>query len=118
MPLFADPQSVTINAVAQSLPAIARDDSSSTYRKDDGNVSLIISRSFGKRNRFSVRVNQRKIAADPLASANNVEYTQSAYIVLDAPPVGYTNVEIKDLALALVGWATSANLLKVVGGET
>jgi hypothetical protein len=116
--MFADPQSVTINSVAQSLPAIARDDSSSVYRKDDGNVELVISRTFGKRNRFSVRLNQRKIAADPLASANNVEYRQSAYVVLDVPPVGYTNVEAKDLALALAAWLTSANLLKVVGGET
>jgi hypothetical protein len=116
--LFTDPQSVTVNSVANSLPAISRDDNASTYRSADGNFELIISRTFGKRNRFSVRVNQRKIAADPLVSANNVEYRQSAYIVMDAPPVGYTNTEIKDLALGLAAWATSANLLKVTGGET
>lgn len=116
--MFADPQSVTINSVAQSLPAIARDDSSSVYRKDDGNVELVVSRTFGKRNRYSARLNQRKIAADPLSSANNVEYKQSVYIVIDVPPVGYTNVEAKDLALALTVWASSANLLKVLGGET
>lgn len=116
--MFADPQSVTINAVANSLPAISRDDLSSTYQSSDGNIQLVISRTFGKRNRFNVRVNQRKIAADPLSSSNNLEYRQSAYIVIDMPPVGYTAVEAKDLALGLAAWATSANLLKVVGGET
>ncbi len=118
MQLFADPQSVTVNAVAKSLPAIGRDDSSSIYRMDTGDYELVIARTFGKRNRFSVRLNAKKIAADPLTSSNNVEYRSSVYIVIDAPPVGYTNAELKDIALALTGWATSANLLKVVGGET
>jgi len=116
--LFADPQSVTINAVAKSLPAIARDDTSSTYRMDTGDYELVVSRQFGKRNRFSVRLNAKKIAADPLASANNLEYKMSVYLVIDVPPVGYTNTEAKDIALGLAGWLTSANLLKVLGGET
>jgi len=116
--MFADPQSVTVNAVAKSLPAISRDDNSSVYRMDTGDYELVIARTFGKRNRFSVRLNAKKIAADPLASANNVEYKESVYLVIDMPPVGYTNTEAKDLALALTAWATSANLLKVIGGET
>jgi hypothetical protein len=37
---------------------------------------------------------------------------------MNAPFVGYTNAEIKDIALALSAWATSANLLRVLGDET
>lgn len=85
---------------------------------DTGDYELVIQRQFGKRNRFNVRVNAKKIAADPLASANNVEYRMSAYLVIDMPPVGYSNTEAKDIALALAAWASSANLLKVIGGET
>jgi hypothetical protein len=118
MLLLADPQSVTINAVAKSLPAIARDTSSSTYRMDTGDYELVVSHQFGKRNRFSVRLNAKKIAADPLTASNNLEYRTSAYLVIDAPPVGYTNTELKDIVLGLTGWLTSANVLKVVGGET
>jgi hypothetical protein len=116
--LFADPQSVTINSVAKSLPAVARDHDASTYKMDTGDYELVVSHQYGKRNRFSVRLNAKKIAADPLSSANNVEYRSSAYLVIDAPPVGYTNAELKDIVLGLTGWLTSANVLKVVGGET
>lgn len=114
--MFPDPQSVTVNAVAQSLPAISRKDLASTYRKDDGSYELIISHQEGNRNRRVVRINHRKIAADPL-TADNTEYTSSFYLVIDVPPVGYTLTEMKDIVLGLTGWLTSANVLKVLGGE-
>jgi hypothetical protein len=116
--MFADPQSVTVNAVAQSLPAIERNGQSSIYKKDDGAYKLTISHAYGKRNRFTVRLDAQKIAADPLASANNQLYSTSAYLVIDGPTVGYTNAELRDISVALTGFCTSANLLKVLGGET
>ena len=116
--MFADPQSITVNAVAQSLPAIERNGQSSVYQKDDKAYKLTVAHAFGKRNRFTVRIDTNKIAADPLASANNLQYSSSAYMVIDGPTIGYTNAELKDIALALAGWCTSANLLKVLGGET
>jgi len=116
--MFADPQSVTVNAVAQSLPAIERNGQSSIYQKDDGGYKLTISHAYGKRKRFTVRLDAQKIAADPLSSANNNLYSSSAYLVIDGPTVGYTNAELRDLSVALAGFCTSANLLKVLGGET
>jgi hypothetical protein len=116
--MFADPQSITVNAVAQSLPATARNGTSSVYTKDDQTYQLTIGHQYGNRKRFTVRIDTNKIAADPLASANNQRYSASAYLVIDGPNVGYTNAELRDLALALSSWATSANLLKVLGGET
>lgn len=114
--MFADPQSVTVNAVAQSLPRIKVVGMTSLYRKDDGSYELEIGHDEKNRNRRVVRINHRKIAADPL-TADNVEYTMSTYIVVDAPKVGYTNTELKDIILGLTGWAVSANVLKVLGGE-
>lgn len=114
---FADPQSVTINTVAQSLPRISSNGGSSEYQKDDMSYKLTVSRIIGKRRRYMMRLDARKIAADPLASANNREYTLAAYCVIDMPLVGYTNAEAKDVCLGLVGWLTSANVLKVVGNE-
>jgi len=116
--MFADPQSITVNAVAQSLPAVARNDNASRYRKDDGTYVFSVSHQYAKRNRFSVRIDGQKVAADPLAAGINVVATMSTYLVIDAPPTGYTNAELKDIALALSAWCTSANLLKVLGGET
>jgi hypothetical protein len=116
--MFADPQSITVNAVAQSLPATARNGTSSQYTKDDGTYVLTISHQYGNRKRFNVRIDTNKVAPDPLSSANNQRYSASAYLVIDAPNVGYSNGELRDLAVALSAWATSANLLKVLGGET
>ncbi len=115
--MLADPQSVTVNAVAQSLPAIRREDLASSYRKDDGTYTLTISHQEKQRNRRVVRIDHRKIAADPL-TAENTEYTSAYYLVMDVPPVGYTNTEMKDIALGLTAWLTSANILKVLGGES
>jgi hypothetical protein len=117
--MFADPQSITVNAVAQSLPAIARNGTSSEYQTSDGGYKFTVGHQYkAERNRYTVRVDFNKIAADPLTSANNRVYTGSVYLVMDKPVVGYTNAEVKDIALALSTWATSANLLKVLGGET
>lgn len=64
--MLADPQSVTINAVAQTLPAVARGVNTSTYRKDDQTVGLSVSHQYGKRTRRTVRLDYSKIVADPL----------------------------------------------------
>jgi hypothetical protein len=119
---FTDPQSVTINAVAQSLPRVSTNGGASEYQKEDGNVKLVISRTIGKRRRYMVRLDVRKIAADPLASANNREYTAAAYLVIDAPlnGIGYSNVELKDAVLGLAAWlsaSSGANVTKVVSNE-
>lgn len=117
--MFADPQSITVATVAKSLPAVSRAPDSSVYKMDTGDYSLTISKArTGSRKRFAVRVDARKIAPDPLTASNNVEYTSTVILSMNMPFVGYTSAEIKDIALALTAWATSANLLKVLGEET
>jgi hypothetical protein len=117
--MFSDPQSVTINAVAQSMPAIARGVDSSVYQKDDGSYKMTIAHQYkAERNRYTVRLDATKIAADPLTSANNRVYSQSVYVVIDKPTVGYTNTEAQLMASGLIAYLTSGNILKVLGGET
>lgn len=118
--MLADPQSVTINAVASSLPRTISGPPS-TYQKDDGNVKLMVSHQFGKRTRSTVRLDFRKIAADPLVSAQSIEYGMSAYLVVDRPTTGFTLVEAKQIVDGLTGWLTAssgANTTKVLGGES
>lgn len=117
--MFADPQSVTINSVAVSLPAVSRNSNDSQYQTADGSTKLTVSHQYKpERNRYTVRLDASKIAADPLSSANNRVYSQSVYIVMDKPVVGFTNAEVQQLVTALTGFLTSANTLKVLGGET
>jgi len=117
---FADPQSVTINAVANTLPRISSGENSGKFQKDDGNVVLSVSHAYGKRNRHTIRLDHRKIAADPLISSQNIEFSMSAYIVLDVPRTGYTVAEAKQIADALTAYLTAssgAKTTQLLGGE-
>nr|UJQ85668.1 MAG: hypothetical protein 2 [Leviviridae sp.] len=119
--MLADPQSVTINAVAQSLPTIARGVNSSVYQKDDGTVKLSISHNYGKRTRRTVRLDFSKIAADPLVSAQNIKYSMSTYLVIDTPVTGFTVAEAKQIVDALTAYltaSTGAKVTNVLGGES
>lgn len=117
--MFADPQTVTVNAVGQTLAAISREPKKSTYREDIGEYELVVSHNEGaKRDRRTVRLNRRIVTADPFIPAQNVEVSHSVYLVIDAPVAGFTASQIKDDVLGLTGWLTSANVLKVLGGES
>jgi len=119
--MFTDPQSITVNAVANALPRVQTNQSGAVYSKDDGNLKLTISSAYGKRNRRTVRVDTRKTAQDPLFPAQNTPYSMSCYIVADVPPTGYTITEQKQIVDALVGWlsaSSGANVTKLLGGES
>ena len=120
--MLADPQSVTINAVANLLPAIARGQNTSSYQKDDGTVKLTVSHQYlPKRIRRNVRLDFSKIAADPLISAQNIKYSMSAYLVIDIPVTGFTNAEAKYIVDALTAYLTAssgAKVTSVLGGES
>jgi len=118
---FADPQSVTINAVAQSLPRTSVKDGASVYTKDDGNTTLTISHAYGKRNRRVARIDVRKTAPDPLFPAQNTPYNMACYVVVDVPKVGYTIAEQKQIVDALTSFLTAtsgAATTRLLGGES
>lgn len=118
---FADPQTVTINAVANTLPRTGNPALGATFSKDDGNVKLNIAHQYGaKRTRRNVRLDFRKIAADPLISAQNILYSMSAYLVVDVPVTGFTIAEQKQIVDALTLYLTASSGSKVtqlLGGE-
>lgn len=118
--MFTDPQTVTINAVAQTLPRVSSGVGAGEFKKDDGNVGMVISHAYGKRNRRTLRLDHRKVAADPLLSGVNNEYSMSTYIVVDVPKVGYTITEQKQVVDALVAYLTAtsgARVTQLLGGE-
>nr|QDH86622.1 MAG: hypothetical protein H2Bulk35278_000002 [Leviviridae sp.] len=119
---FSDPQTVTINAVAQTLPRISTDATSSVYQKDDSNVKLTIQQPqpSAKRWRRVARLDHRKIAADPFAPALNASYNMDVYLVVDSPKIGYTLVEQKQIVDALIAYlsaSSGAQITKLLGGE-
>jgi len=119
--MFADPQSVTINAIAIPLPRVGTGANSSNYQSADGNVKFTVSHQYGKRNRRLVRIDHQKVAADPLAADRNLRYSMVCHVVIDTPPVGYSATEAKQVVDGLLAYLTAssgAQVTKVLGGES
>lgn len=115
--MLADPQSVTINAVATSLAKTSPGQTVNVYTSSDGNTTMTTKQfTTAARFRREVRLSQKKIAADPI-SAINTEKGVSVYLVIDEPRAGFTDTEIGYLIDALKAWLTSTNYNKVLGGE-
>lgn len=117
--MFADPQIVTYAAASKSLPAIGGDDDSREYKLNDGGVvyDLILQHQFAKRNRVTAKLRRDSFSADPLVPANSIPASVSCSVTIDFPNVGVTAAEAQSLANALIGWATSANVLRMINGE-
>lgn len=118
--MFSDPQSITVAGVAKSLPRVSSGDFTGRFRGSDGAYELYISHVSGKKDRSVVRVNSRKIGANPLDPSKNVPYTAAAYLVLEAPPQtsGFSTTELEDMVKALVAYLSAANVTKFVGKES
>ncbi|DAD51278.1 coat protein [ssRNA phage Gerhypos.4_41] len=118
--MFADPQSVTYATVAKSLPAIGRAESQSEYRLDDSGTvyDLTVSHQFKNRNRVVARLRRDTVVTNPLSSSNNIAASATATFTLDFPTSGLSTTDAQNLGNALVGWLTSANILKMANGET
>lgn len=118
--MFADPQSVTYAAVEKSLPATGRSSDESVYQLNDNGVTytLRLSHAFKRRNRVVTRLQRDAYAADPLVPSQNILAGSTVTFTIDFPTVGQTPTDVQNLAKALVGWLTDANILKLVNGET
>lgn len=115
---FADPQSVTINTVAETLPRVADSaPGASFYMKADGSVELRISHTNGRRNRRLAGLKVTKFSPDPFVPTQNVKLTHSVHVVSDEPLAGFTLAEKRDTLKALRVWLTDANIDKLLGGE-
>lgn len=116
--MFSDPQSVTINAVAKSMPRIKQGATDATYRTADEAFQMRISHQVSKsRTRRMVRIDQNVIAADPLTAVNTSQ-SASVYIVIDEPKYGFSDADLDYLVDGLVGWLTAGNIAKLLGSES
>lgn len=119
--MFSDPQSVTISGTANSLARTGTGLDSGVFQKDDGNVKMSVQHAYNKRTRRTIRLDHRKVAADPLLTAQNANYNLGIYVVVDAPPLGYTPAEVKavwDGFIANLAASSAANTIKFLGGES
>lgn len=117
---YADPQSVTINAVPVSLPRTGSGIGAGSFSSADGLVTLSVANTYGKRTRRLIRLSQSKISADPLVPSQNVRSSMSVYMVVDVPVNGFTVTEQKYLVDAFTAYlsaSSGAKVTQLLGGE-
>lgn len=120
---LADPQSITINAVTQSLPRTFSEGSESAYTSADGLWRLSINHNLVKqgRTRRLLRFDHAKVSADPYVPTQNVKVNSAIYMVVDVPPAGYTNTELMQIYTGfktLYSASSDAVIAKLLGGES
>jgi len=117
--MFADPQSVTINSVAKSLPRITTGDMQAVYENNDQTFKLEISHQETKQGRVrsNVKLTQRKVVTDPLTSASDYDNLVIS-LVFDRPGYGFTETELDQLRAGLFSWLDSTATAKLFGRES
>ncbi len=113
---YNDPISLTISGSAVSLPRISSGVNSGAFSTPDSTNVIRVAHAYGKRTRRTVRLENSKIATDPLTAAN-AKYSMTAYLVVDVPNVGYSVAEAQAVTTALTAFLSPANLAKLLGGE-
>jgi len=121
--MLSDPQSITLNSVAKSLPSISRDGRTSIYSSDDGLTKLTVAHApNGKaKTRSVIRLDTIDTVANPLVTGVNLELDIQVYLVIVRPNVGLSLASIKDKAKGLITLMTASSdavLTKVLGGES
>nr|UJQ85727.1 MAG: hypothetical protein 1 [Leviviridae sp.] len=119
--MFAEPISITVNAVAQSMNRTAMGVNSGAFAKDDGSHRLSISHSLGNFNQRIIRLDRKQTVADPLTTGEYYETTDSVWLVTRTPKSGLTLVQQKHLVdgfLTYLSASSGAAVTKLLGGES
>jgi len=118
--MFADPQSMTVNATPVSLPRISTGDMKGRFRTADGSYELSVSHTLDKRERSVVRLDRYTVGVDTYDPSKMRNYKSSYYLVVDTPPngVGFTDTEIEDDIQALLDLVAGGDfLVRFIGKE-
>lgn len=116
--MFADPITITINGSAKVMARVSSTGTSSVYQTSDGNYKVTISHTETKdKIRSLVRLDQRKVAADPL-TAENVYVTLTQYTVFERPIFGFTSTEMDQQNSGFETWMDSTVIGKLFGKES
>lgn len=118
--MFADPVTVTVNAVARVMARVSTNGTSSVYESADGNWKLSISHQLtnNKRIKTLARLDQRKIVADPLTAVNDFEIF-TTFTVSERPEVGFSQAEVEQQIVGFNTWLSlNATQVKLYGKES
>jgi hypothetical protein len=114
---FADPQTVTINAIPYTLNRVSSGINTGEYLNAPGDTKLSIAHAYGKRVRRTIRLDRSKLAADPLNPTINSPYSMSTYLVVDHPIMGFAIADQQYIVDGFVAYLATARITELLGGE-
>lgn len=120
---FADPQSVTVNAVAKSMPRISSSQNSGEFALIEAaaDYHLGVQHTYSKtRVRRTIRLDYSKISADTFYPTQNVQSSMSCWLTVNVPVLGFTVAEQKYIVDGLVDYldaSSGAKVTQFLGGE-
>lgn len=123
--MFNDPTTVTVGVTltpsagtAKSLARIRSDGYASEYQTSDGLYGFKITHARGSRVRSEARLDFFTTYTDPSTGLAK-KVSASAYVVLNYPPAGFTNTQLKEIVQGVCGFAgVSANADKLLALES
>lgn len=118
--MLADPQTLTVNAVAKNCPRINQDNNGSVYRlrSTTDELVLTIRHSDGKINSGQTGESHVvKVEYTIFATASTPLYRMNTWVVIQNPD-GMDLTVVKNHVLALAAYLTGANIDKFLGGES
>ncbi|DAD51627.1 TPA_asm: coat protein [ssRNA phage Zoerhiza.4_8] len=118
---FAEPQTVTISGVANTLQRTGQGLGVGTFSTNDGALTLEIRNTYGKRIRRQLRFVHKKYASDPTKPAENIPVSSTVQIFVDIPVQGYTSADMLAIVVGALNNLTAtsnANITKLLGGES
>lgn len=120
--MFADPQTITLSAVAKTLVKVpsGKVENISKFTGDDGNTVVTVHQnSTNNRFRRELRLTLTKVAPDPITAINKT-LNASVVIVVDEPKYGFTDAELIAAYAAISTHASAssnAKLTQLLNGE-
>lgn len=118
--MLADPQTLTVNAVAKNCPRINQDNNSSKYRLKSTTDEYIleIRHTDGKISKGQIGEGHTvKVTYTQFATSTTPEYTFVTWLTFQNPD-GFDLTQAKNVVLALCAYATGANIDKFLNGES
>lgn len=120
--MLADPQTLTVNAVAKVCARIGSNETTADYVEPEGLFSLRTQRIALKSGdtRHAVTFQQKKVSADPLLEGVSQWRRATVSFAVTTPPAGYTAAEIALLTDAFLDWlraSTDAVVAQLAAGQ-
>lgn len=120
--MLSDPQTVTVNSVAKSMPRVETQGQTTTYRKDDETYELTISHQrvgskTGQRIRTMAKLVRKDVVADPLTAVNDYE-NLVVYTVIDRPVAGFSSTTVQQVIAGFQAWLDGTMVGKLYGQES